>query len=77
MAFMVVFVSPAAILNPQLLQPSRLPQRVGLVGALPGRVDIFAAEVAVGGGGLVDRPAQPQIADDRARPQVEVPIDQP
>src|SRR5690349_20852519 len=67
---------PRALI-PNRLQAGRLAQRVGLVGALPGRVDILAAEVAVGGCGAVDWPAQPQVADDRARPQVEVLVDQP
>jgi len=45
---------------------------VGLVGALPGEGVTAAPEVAVGRRGLVDRPAQVQVAQDRARAQVEV-----
>src|SRR5579884_674442 len=51
-------------------------QQVGLVGDLPRRVDVVAAEVAVGCRRAVDRPAQAQVADDRAGAQVEVPRDQ-
>ena len=53
-------------------EPGGRPQRVGPVGALPGEVVVLAAEVAVGGGLLEDRPAQVEVADDGARPQVEL-----
>src|SRR5699024_6465935 len=39
--------------------------------AAPGQVQVTAAEVAVGGGLLVDRPAQVQVGDDLAGAQVE------
>ena len=45
-----------------LADPGGLAQRVGAVGALPGEVVVVAAEVAVGGGLLVDRPVQVQLA---------------
>src|ERR1700722_6426083 len=45
---------------------------VRLVGALPGEGVAGAAEVAVGGGRLVHRAAQLEVAQDRARAQVEV-----
>src|SRR5205807_5652310 len=51
-------------------------QRVGLVGALPREVAVFAAEVAVRRGVRVDRPPQIEIAEDRRRPQVEVLADE-
>src|SRR5690606_35915014 len=41
------------------------------VGALPGEVGQFPAEVAVRRGLLVDRPQQLQVPDDRGRAQVE------
>src|SRR5215813_3290574 len=52
-------------------------QRVYLVEALPGGVDVGAAEVPVGGGGLVDRAPQLQRLDDAGGPEVEVLADQP
>ena len=52
-------------------------QRCGLVGALPREVVVVAAEVAVGGGLLVDRTPQVEIAQDRRRAQVEVLADEP
>ena len=42
-------------------------QRVGPVGALPGEVVVLAAEVAVGGGLLEDRPVQVEVAGGRRR----------
>src|ERR1700744_4078579 len=45
---------------------------VRLVGPLPGERVAGAAEVAVGGGRLVDRAAQLQVAQDGAGAQVEV-----
>ena len=54
----------------------RLAQDVGLVRRLPREVVVLAAEVAVGGGLLVDRPVQPQVLAERARAQVEVLVDQ-
>src|SRR3954447_5975086 len=48
-----------------------------LVGPLPGEaVALDAAEVTVGGGPLVDRPAQLKVAHDRTGAQVEVLVDQ-
>src|SRR5215217_9003342 len=51
-------------------------QGLGLVGALPGEVRVLAAEVAVGGGLLVDRAVQVQVVAEGARPQVEVLVDE-
>ena len=51
-------------------------QRVGAIGALPREVGVAAAEVAVGGGRGVDRPAQVEIAHDRGRAEVEVLADE-
>src|SRR4029453_119356 len=50
----------------------RLAPRLGLLGAPPREVGVGAAEVAVRRGLGVDRPPQVEVADDRARPQVEV-----
>src|SRR5512137_1477607 len=47
-------------------------QRSGLVGGLPGEVRLFAAEVAVSGGILVDRTQQVQHLDDALRAQIEM-----
>ena len=58
------------------LEACRLAQQVGLVGLLPGSVDVVAAEMTVGGRLAIDRAAQVQVADDRARPQVEILVDQ-
>ena len=57
-------------------EPRGLAQRVRAVGALPGEVVVVAAEVAVGGGLLVDRPVQVELLAKRARAQVEVLGDQ-
>ncbi len=46
---------------------------VDAVDALPRQVEVVTPEVAVGGGLPVDRPAQVEVADDRAGPQVERP----
>src|SRR5947207_14023753 len=48
---------------------------VELVGDLPGELLVAAAEVTVGGGALVDRPAQVEVADDGRRPEVEDVLD--
>src|SRR5262245_1915291 len=40
-------------------------------GLLPAELLVAAAEVAVGRGALVDRPAQLEVAQDRGGPQVE------
>src|ERR671931_765529 len=53
-----------------------LAQRLGLVGALPREVVVLAAEVAVGGGLLVDRAVELEVLPERARAQVEVLFDQ-
>src|SRR5207244_3866057 len=46
--------------------------RLGLVGSLPGKGRQLAAEVAVPGGFLIDRPAQVECLDDAGRRQLEV-----
>src|SRR5919199_6737234 len=51
-------------------------EQVGFVRLLPGEVEIRATEVAVGGGLLVDRPAQLQLTNDLERTQIEVPVDE-
>src|SRR6516164_5628674 len=51
-------------------------ESLSLVRVLPGGIDISTAEVTVGGGVLINRPAEPEVADDRARPQVEVLVDE-
>ena len=53
------------------VEPCRRPERVDLVGLLPGEVGIVTAEVAVGGGLAVDRAAEVEVAQDRGRPEVE------
>ena len=58
-------------------EPGRVAQCVGAVGALPGEVVELAAEVAVGGGLLVDRPVQVELLAERARAQVELLADEP
>src|SRR5688572_8861492 len=50
----------------------RLFKSQSLVGGFPGELGLFAAEVAVGGGLLVDRTQQIEHLDDAFRPQVEV-----
>src|SRR5256885_16526665 len=54
----------------------RLFQREHLVGGFPGELGLFATEVAVGGGLLVDRAQQVEHLDDALRPQIEVLDDQ-
>ena len=49
----------------------RLAQFVYAVGLLPGRVDVVAAEVAVGARRAVDGAAQVEVADDGVRAEVE------
>ena len=56
--------------------PASSPQQLRLVGALPGQVQVLATEVAVGRGLPVDRAPQVEGADDAARAQVEVPLDE-
>src|SRR5712691_8033023 len=46
------------------LLPQEPAQRVRLVRALPGELLLVAAEVAVGGGLLVDGPAEVEVFDD-------------
>src|SRR6201987_2793993 len=58
------------------LQPRGLAEEVGLVGLLPGEVRVVAAEVAVGGGLLVDGAVELQVVAKRAGAQVEVLCDQ-
>src|SRR5438105_9267244 len=43
-----------------------------LVGCFPGELGLLAAEVAVGGGLLVDRAQEIEHLDDASRPQIEV-----
>src|ERR1700694_4127981 len=50
----------------------RLFQRERLVGGFPGELGLFAPEVAVRGGLLVDRPQQVEHLDDALRTQVEM-----
>src|SRR5436189_6465444 len=47
-------------------------QRLGHVGPFPGERGLGAAEVAVGGGGAEDRPAQLEALDQAFRRQIEV-----
>ena len=63
---------PSAVPLRLLVETRVAAQDRGLVGALPGEVGVFAAEVAVGRGLLVDGPQQLQVADDGRRTQVEV-----
>ena len=53
--------------------PEGAPQRVDHVGLLPRKEPILrrAAEMAVGGGGLVDRPLQVERLDDPGGPEIE------
>src|SRR6516164_2147880 len=51
-------------------------ERGGFVGVLPGEARFVAAEVAIGGGLPVDRPAQVQRLHQGGGPQVEVVADQ-
>src|SRR5688572_22293975 len=53
------------------LAPREGPQRVRLVRPLPGEFLLVAAEVPVGGGLLVDRPAEVQVLDDALRAEGE------
>src|SRR3990172_8351103 len=55
-----------------VLEPGRRAEHRGLVGSLPREVPVLAAEVAVGGGLRVDRPAQIEVADDGTGAEVEV-----
>src|SRR5262249_37173832 len=57
-------------------QACGLAQERGLVGALPGEVVVLAAEVAVGGGLLVDRAVELQRLAEGAGAQVEVLVDE-
>src|SRR2546423_7803168 len=54
-----------------LLQAEGALDVVELGGPLPGELLLGAAEVAVGGGALVDGLAQVEVADDGSRAQVE------
>src|SRR5579883_1407300 len=54
------------------LQPGLLAQRGGLVGRLPGKVGILAAEVTVRSGLAIDGPAKVQGFDDALRSELEV-----
>src|ERR1700758_1543904 len=58
------------------LQPRGLAEEVGLVGLLPGEVRVVAAEVAVGGGLLVDGAVELQVVAKRAGAEIEVLADQ-
>src|SRR5918998_6318088 len=57
------------------LQAGGAAQDVGAVGLLPSKARLAAPEVAVSGGRRVDRAPQLEVADDRARPQIEVLLD--
>src|SRR4051794_35310066 len=56
---------------PPGLDAQRRLQVVELVGDLPGELLVAVAKVTVGGGALVDRPAQIEVADDRRWAEVE------
>src|SRR3954463_9671251 len=56
-------------------ESGRLAQRVDLVRLLPGELVVLAAEVAVGGGLLVDRPVKLELLAERARTEVEGLVD--
>src|SRR5438270_13699463 len=72
--------SPRALLDGRDLrlagQAGGLAQLRGLVGLLPREVVVLAAEVAVRGGLLVDRPVQLELLAERARAQVELLADE-
>src|SRR5438067_10137133 len=53
-----------------------VPQILHAIGALPGELGLRAAEVAVGGGLLVNGPAKVEVFDDARRREVEVAPDQ-
>ena len=57
-------------------QPRLAGQEVGLVGPLPGQVEIRPAEMAVRRGLAIDRPAQVEGRDDARRAEIEMPLDQ-
>ena len=63
-------------MGPNCAPPFGTALGVGLVGLLPGELRQLAAEVAVAGGFLVDRPTQVQRLDDALRRQLEVLADQ-
>jgi hypothetical protein len=46
------------------LKPRSALQRLGLIGALPGELDIVAAEATVGGRLAIDRLAQSRVTED-------------
>lgn len=54
------------------LQTSGAAQSVGFVGCFPWQIDVSTAEVTVGSGLAINRPAQLQVADNRTWAQVEV-----
>src|SRR6476659_15378 len=70
-------VAAAALRDDRVAEPGRGAQGVGAVGDLPREVRILAAEVAVGGGLLVDRPVQLEVLAEGAGAQVEVLVDEP
>jgi hypothetical protein len=59
-----------------LCDAGRVAERVRLAGRLPGEVRVVAAEVAVRGGLLVDRPVQVEVLTERTGTEVEVLVDQ-
>src|ERR1035438_9480904 len=52
-------------------EPGRRPEDLRPVGPFPGKIRLFAAEVAIGSGLRIDGAEQVQIPDNRRRPQVE------
>ena len=62
-------VEPISQRQRGLFQPGRIAQQGGLVGLLPR--ELFATEVTVGGGGLVDRALEIQHFDEAVRAQIE------
>ena len=67
----------APVLFDQLLERARASAAQGIrpIGLLPRSIDVVAAKMTVGRSRLVDRPAQLQVADDRAWPQIEMLVD--
>src|SRR5262245_30509501 len=57
--------------GPEPLDAERALQVTDAGGVLPGEVLVLTTEVTVGGGLLVDRPAQLEVADDGGRAEVE------
>ena len=60
----------------QSLDAGLVGEEVGFVGSLPWQIEIGAAEMPVGGGLLVDRTSQLELANDLQRAQIEVLVDE-